>query len=102
MKISIITATYNSTKTVTDCIASVNSQTYKSIEHIIIDGDSTDDTIKRLKSIPNRITKIVSEPDNGIYDAMNKGVQLATGDINGFLHCDEMLARLKVIPYFSK
>ena len=102
MKISIITATYNSAKTVADCIASVNSQTHKNIEHIIIDGGSTDDTIKRLKSIPNRITKIVSEHDNGIYDAMNKGIQLATGDVIGFLHSDDLLARLKVIPYFSK
>jgi len=92
MKITIITATYNSAKTIADCIASVNSQTYQNIEHIIIDGASTDNTLKIIESLPGRVTKIVSEPDNGIYDAMNKGIKLATGDVIGFLHSDDMLA----------
>jgi len=92
MKITIITATYNSASTITSNISSVNSQTYPSIEHIIIDGASKDDTLEIIKNIPNRITKIVSERDKGIYDALNKGVSLATGDIIGFLHSDDMLA----------
>lgn len=82
MKISIITATFNSAKTIKDCIASVNNQTYKNIEHIIIDGASTDNTLKIINSIPNRVVKIISESDNGIYDAMNKGIKLATGGCN--------------------
>lgn len=77
MKISIITATYNSSSTIVDCIKSVNNQTNQNIEHIIIDGASKDNTIEIIKSVPNRIKKIVSEPDKGIYDAMNKGISIA-------------------------
>lgn len=73
MKISIITATYNSSAYISDCVNSVNNQTYSNIEHIIIDGASKDNTLEIINSIPNRVTKIVSEPDKGIYDAMNKG-----------------------------
>lgn len=89
MKISIITATYNSAAHIAGCLASVNNQTYKNIEHIIVDGDSTDNTLKIIKSTPNRVAKIISEPDNGIYDAMNKGVRLATGEIIGILNSDD-------------
>jgi len=90
MKISIITATYNSAATISSCIASVNEQTYPDIEHIIIDGASKDNTLEIIKSMPNRISKIVSEPDDGIYDALNTGIQLASGDIIGFLHADDI------------
>lgn len=90
MKISIITATYNSAHTIADCINSVFNQNYKNIEHIIIDGASKDNTLEIINSIPNRVSKILSEPDNGIYDAMNKGIELATGDIIGMLNSDDL------------
>ena len=90
MKISIITATYNSAATIAQCIRSVNDQSYKFIEHIIVDGDSKDKTLKIVNSIPNRISKIISESDNGIYDALNKGIKIASGDVIGFLHSDDV------------
>ena len=89
MKISIITVCYNSDKTISDCIDSVLSQTYKDIEFIIIDGGSTDNTLNILKSYSYGISNIISEPDNGIYDAMNKGISIATGHIIGFLNSDD-------------
>ena len=92
MKISIITATYNSTAHIVGCLASVNSQTYKNIEHIIVDGASTDNTLEMIKTTENRIAQLISEPDHGIYDALNKGLRLATGDVIGFLHADDMFA----------
>jgi glycosyltransferase involved in cell wall biosynthesis len=89
MKISIITATYNSAIAIAGCIASVNEQTHPDIEHIIIDGGSKDNTLAIINSLPNRVAKIVSEPDQGIYDAMNKGIRLATGHIIGILNSDD-------------
>lgn len=97
MKISIITATYNSAAHVASCIESVNSQTYPYIEHIIVDGASKDNTVEIIKTIPNRIVKIVSEQDKGIYDAMNKGVKMATGDIVGILNSDDLYTNNDVI-----
>ena len=97
MKISIITTTYNSSYTIRDCVSSVNSQTHPDIEHIIIDGASNDNTIEIIKSIPNRVSKIISEPDNGIYDGMNKGIRLATGDILGILNSDDLYLDYHVI-----
>ncbi len=97
MKISIITVTYNSEKTIIDTIKSVYNQTYKNIEHIIIDGNSKDKTLEIINKTPNRITKIVSETDKGIYDAMNKGIDLATGDIVGILNSDDFYASTDVI-----
>ena len=75
MKISIITVTYNSEALIADCVESVDSQTYDNIEHIIIDGASNDNTIKTIMGMPNRVNCIISEPNNGIYDAMNKGIE---------------------------
>ncbi len=89
MKISIITATYNSQATIQDTIKSVLSQNYCNIEHIIIDGGSTDDTLNIVRSYGDKISKIISEPDKGIYDAMNKGIKLATGDVVGLLNSDD-------------
>jgi glycosyltransferase len=97
MKISIITATFNSATYIAACLASVNSQTYNNIEHIIVDGASTDNTLEIIKAIPNRVAKIISEPDTGIYDAFNKGIRLATGDIIGFLHADDTFALNTII-----
>lgn len=89
MKISLITATYNSATTIACCIASVYTQSYKNIEHIIVDGASKDNTLAIINTLPNRVTKIISEPDKGIYDAMNKGIQMATGDVIGLLNSDD-------------
>lgn len=97
MKISIITATYNSAATITDCIASINNQTYQDIEHIIIDGASTDNTLEIIKYTPNRVKQYFSEPDKGIYDAMNKGINLVTGDIVGILNSDDLYANNFII-----
>lgn len=92
MKISIITATYNSSKTIIDTLKSLEQQTYSNIEYIIIDGSSKDNTIDIIKKYSTRVSKIISEPDKGIYDALNKGISNATGDFVGFLHSDDILA----------
>jgi glycosyltransferase involved in cell wall biosynthesis len=97
MKISIITATNNSALTIEDCITSVNNQSYQDIEHIIIDNASNDGTIDIIKSKPNRVKRIVSEPDNGIYNAMNKGIKLATGDIIGILNSDDFFPNKEIV-----
>ena len=88
MKVSIITATYNSAATFADTLRSVESQTYKDIEHIIVDGQSNDATLEIVSEFPH-VTKVISEKDNGIYDAMNKGIKLATGEILGILNSDD-------------
>jgi glycosyltransferase involved in cell wall biosynthesis len=96
MTISIITATYNSAATVRDTLTSVSEQKYHSIEHIIVDGQSTDNTLHIVNEFPH-VKKIVSGKDKGIYDAMNKGIQLATGDVIGILNSDDIYAHDKVI-----
>lgn len=89
MKISIITVCYNSGQTVRDTIESVLSQSYSNIEYIVVDGASKDNTIDIVNEYKDHITKIISEPDKGIYDAMNKGVKLASGDVVGILNSDD-------------
>ncbi|MCF6240859.1 MAG: glycosyltransferase [Bacteroidales bacterium] len=89
MKISIITATYNNEKTIEQTIQSVLNQNYQDIEYIIVDGDSTDDTLKIIQKYKNQISKIISEADKGMYDALNKGIMNASGYIIGFLHADD-------------
>ncbi len=88
-KISIITVTYNSVQTLQDSIESILAQDYPNIEHIIVDGASTDGTVELIRSYGDRIGKFTSEPDRGMFDAMNKGVMLATGDIIGILNSDD-------------
>jgi len=97
MKVTVITATYNNRDTVLDTLVSVANQSYPDIEHIIVDGLSTDGTLEIVKEIPGRITKIISEKDNGIYDALNKGIMAATGDLICFLHADDLFADTLVI-----
>lgn len=94
MKISIITATYNSAKTLEVCLNSVLNQSYKDIEYVIIDGNSKDETLDLIKSKAENNSNIVwlSENDKGIYDALNKGIAKATGDVIGFVHSDDFLA----------
>ncbi len=100
MRVSIITVTYNSELFLKSCIDSVKNQTYKPIEHIIIDGSSKDNTLKIIKGYDH--LKYLSEDDNGIYDAINKGIQLSSGDIIGILNSDDTLADNKVVGRIVK
>jgi glycosyltransferase involved in cell wall biosynthesis len=97
MKVTIITVTYNSAKFLEDCINSVAAQDFKNIEYIVVDGGSTDGTVAIIKHNEDKITKWVSEKDNGMYDAINKGMKWATGDIIGLLNSDDLLASKDVI-----
>ena len=97
MKVSIITCTYNSAKTVADTIKSVNAQTYPDIEHIIIDGLSKDNTLEIVKQYAGERQVIKCEKDNGIYDAFNKGIRMATGDIIGVLNSDDFFTSNNII-----
>ncbi len=98
-KVTIITVAYNSEKTIEDTITSVINQTYPNIEYIIIDGQSTDNTLKICKKYNHKISKIISEKDKGIYDAMNKGINNSTGDIIGILNSDDFYAHPQVIKH---
>ncbi|HXO74492.1 MAG TPA: glycosyltransferase, partial [Puia sp.] len=89
MKISIITATYNSGSTIKDTLDCVRRQDHPAIEHIIIDGGSKDNTLELVSGF-SHVARVVSEKDKGIYDAMNKGIGLATGDVIGILNSDDM------------
>lgn len=97
MKISIITAVYNRKYTILNAIDSIKNQTYPNIEHLIIDGDSKDGTLEIIENsmVPGAI--LISEPDSGIYDAINKGIKISTGDIIGILHSDDVYASSKIL-----
>jgi len=95
--VSIITVCYNSSRFIRSAIESVLSQSYANVEYIIVDGASTDDTAEIVRSFGNNVTHFVSEPDKGIYDAMNKGIQLATGDVIGILNSDDFYSNNQVI-----
>lgn len=97
MKISIITVCYNSAATIVDSIESVLGQTYPEIEYLIIDGNSTDATLSIVKRYEDKIAVIVSEPDQGMYDALNKGIGMASGELIGILNADDFYADEKVI-----
>ena len=106
MKISIITVCYNSGKTIEDTFKSVQSQSYKDIEYIVIDGGSKDNTLELINQYKEIIDYSVSEKDNGLYDAMNKGIEKATGDVIGFLNSDDLfcddMAVEKVMNVFNE
>ena len=102
MKISIITATYNCEQTLAGCLSSVASQTYAVREHVVIDGASQDGTLDVLQAMRSQLAVMVSEPDRGIYDALNKGIALASGDVIGFLHADDMYASTHVLAHVAK
>ena len=97
MRISVVTVTRNSKSVLEDCLYSVAHQSYKDVEHIIIDGASDDGTIDLVRSKKTDFTKVVSEPDSGIYDAMNKGIGLATGEVIGFLNSDDLYDNTNVL-----
>lgn len=100
MKISIVTTSYNSEKTIEETIKSVLSQKYENYEHIIVDGKSKDSTmaiVKKYEEQYNGKLRYISEPDKGIYDAMNKGIKMATGDVIGLLNSDDKYANEDVL-----
>jgi glycosyltransferase involved in cell wall biosynthesis len=97
MRVSIVTVVFNNRATIASTIDSVLSQTHDDIEHIVIDGGSTDGTVELIASYGKSVATFVSEPDRGIYDAMNKGIRLATGDVVGTLNADDFYADDAVI-----
>lgn len=97
MRVSIITVCYNSAKTIEDTIKSVLSQSYSEIEYIVIDGGSDDCTNDIILNYKDTVSVHISEPDNGLYDAMNKGIELATGDIIGVLNSDDIFSDKYVV-----
>lgn len=97
MKLSIITAVYNREATVAQAIGSVAAQTYADVEHVIIDGASTDGTLAAVQRLAHPGMRVISEPDRGIYDPLNKGILNATGDVVGLMHSDDFLAHDRVL-----
>ncbi|MDU0356106.1 glycosyltransferase [Paraglaciecola aquimarina] len=97
MKVSIITVCFNSASTIEETIISVQSQKYQNIEYIIVDGNSSDSTNDIVSRYPHVVSHHVSEKDNGLYDAMNKGIRIATGDVIGILNSDDILASRNTI-----
>jgi glycosyltransferase len=97
LKVSIITATINSEAGIETALRSVSAQDYQNLELVVIDGNSKDNTVEVVKKIYTRPAKIISEKDKGIYDALNKGIRTATGDIIGFVHSDDFLAAPEVV-----
>ena len=102
MKVSLITGSFNSVSTISDTIESISSQDYLDIEYIIIDGNSKDGTVEVIKSHNQKITKWISEPDSGIYDAMNKGIAMATGEVIGILNSDDFYSNNQIISQVAK
>ena len=103
-KVSIITVTYNSAATLTRTLRSIEKQTYPEIEHILVDGESSDATMSIIHDYTNRHNNIrfISEKDSGIYEAINKGIKMATGDIIGILNSDDTLASNETIAHIVK
>jgi len=97
LKITIVTAVFNRAATVGEALASVRSQSWPEVEHVVIDGGSTDGTVPILQRHRNQLAVLVSEPDQGIYDALNKGLERATGDVIGLMHSDDFFADDRVL-----
>jgi len=102
LKISIITVCFNSSKTIEKTFQSILNQTYTNIEYIVIDGGSSDSTLDIVKKYKKSIDRFVSEPDKGLYDAMNKGIKLASGDIVGILNSDDIYTDEKVLENVAR
>jgi glycosyltransferase involved in cell wall biosynthesis len=102
VKITVITVAYNSAPTIPDTLESVARQTYPDIEHLVIDGASSDNTVEIVRAKGNPQIRLISEPDKGIYDAMNKGLTQASGDVIGFLNSDDFYADEKVLTQVAK
>lgn len=97
MRISVITIVYNNKATIASCIEAVKSQDYHDVEHIVIDGGSTDGTRELIESYRDRLGYYISEPDKGLYNALNKGIRAATGAIIGILHSDDFYPRASTL-----
>ena len=97
LKVSIVTAVYNRESVIAHAVQSVRAQGYRNLEHVIIDGASTDGTLATIQSCVDQRAVVFSEPDKGIYDALNKGFARATGDIVGIVHSDDFLADDRVL-----
>ena len=97
IKVTVITVCFNRVKTIGKAIESVLSQDYANIEYIVIDGGSTDGTLEVIDNYKDKLKRVISEPDNGMYEAINKGIRLATGDVVGLLHSDDVLYGSSVI-----
>jgi|GEM_PF-2333655 len=97
MKLSVITATYNCADTLADCLDSVAQQTHPEVEHILIDAASSDGTLALLQARRDQLAQLVSEPDGGLYFGLNKGIALASGEVLGFLHGDDVYADTEVL-----
>jgi glycosyltransferase involved in cell wall biosynthesis len=97
MKISVITVCYNSAAHIADTLKSVDSQTWTDVEHVVIDGGSSDDTMRIVRANPQDWRRAISESDRGIYDAMNKGIAIAQGEVIGFLNSDDVYASPDVL-----
>jgi len=97
LKISIITVAYNSSATIETTLDSVQAQGYPELEYMVVDGGSTDATLDVVRKYPELVTQLISEPDRGIYDAMNKGVQRATGEVVGILNSDDFYRHSRVL-----
>lgn len=102
MKVSIITVCFNSVHTIEDTFESVAAQDYANIEYIVVDGGSSDGTLQLIDNYASMISKHITGPDKGIYDAMNKGLGMATGDVIGFINADDMLASANCISNIVK
>lgn len=100
MKISIITTTFNSAATIRDTLECISRQDYGDVEHIIVDGGSTDGSLAIAREFPH-VQKIISEKDEGIYDAMNKGIAACTGDVIGILNSDDIYADRQVLSLIA-
>ena len=102
MRISIITVTFNAENTIAETLQSVASQTHSETEHILVDGASTDSTLDVFARNNGRVARMISEPDNGIYDAMNKGIRVATGEVIGFLNADDIYTNDDVLKHVAE
>lgn len=102
LKISVITAVYNNRNTIVEAIESVLAQNHPLTELVVVDGGSSDGTLELLRQFGDRITVLVSEPDDGIYHALNKGIALASGDVIGFLHSDDVFPDVDVLDRVAK
>ena len=97
MKISIITAVFNAANTIEETLLSVAQQTHQNVEHVVVDGGSSDATPKIIACHRDKLARFISEPDHGVYDAMNKGLALASGEVVGFLNADDVYADKDVL-----
>src|SRR5690606_16858841 len=97
MRISIVTVCFNAEETIVDTLRSVEAQQHQDVEHIVVDGASRDGTVQLVQSQAARVARFVSEPDRGLYDAMNKGIALATGDVIAFLNADDVYTGPQVL-----